>query len=126
MADRGRQRQFAKFIILKVAVSKLGRRFRCSEYLMKLRHEPRYERSFRLVVSLALLGVGAILLSKGYDAAYVGKEDERPDGNSEQWAYSMLGCFAWIVGVYWSRVRIVSWAFTLFFAWWCYSTAVIF
>lgn len=62
-------------------------------------------------------------LIQGYEQAYSGEGSFfRPDGNSDHYYFGMIGGFAWFTILLGNRLRLLSWAFVIFVAWWAYGT----
>ncbi|MBB3456251.1 hypothetical protein FHT86_004559 [Rhizobium sp. BK313] len=86
--------------------------------------DTRLEKSLRLALSDTLIVIGLYSVNQGYEVAYSDGEFYpllRPDGNSDHYFFDMVGAVAWIVCLLGNRLRTWSWAFVIFFAWWCYT-----
>ncbi|NTG20676.1 hypothetical protein G6L00_09565 [Agrobacterium rhizogenes] len=85
--------------------------------------DTRLEKLLRLIISGAVILLGLYSLNQGYEVAY-GDVDHallRSDGNADHYFFDMMGALAWIMCILGNRLRIWSWAFAIFLAWWCYT-----
>jgi len=76
----------------------------------------------RLVLSGAIGVIGVYFLIQGYEQAYNGDNSLfRPDGNSDHYYSAIIGGFAWFAVLLGNRLRLLSWVFVIFVAWWAYG-----